>query len=431
MSAAVQSLSPLILPPDGTGANIQQRTPTASANSPLFGLEPTSLLSQLINYLAYQGGPLNYRVWGALSCVAGAMERRSFIHNAAGVIYPNLFIMLLARPGVGKSLVVNPIQQLWTDTLLLNVGSQTTTSAAIIDQIKRSRSERTLGGTTYNTSCLLFASSEFGSLTSSYDQTLFSRLSDIYDGRVDYKSETRGGGEIILDAPLVHILIGVQPQFLATMLPETAWQQGFMARFHLIYSEEITELTFEQMFFPTEIIKEKDKLHVEIVRQLKRICHFHGQFTWHPEAAQQLFQWKREGMPPVPTHPRLETYSTRRFIHCCKLCMIIAASSFRLEITLSDFLSAQQILLNSEQNLADIFNSMNQSSEGEKIEQIYHWLITKFAASPAGIPMTMFQNYLGSVVGVPMLERMFNHLQIADVIRINGDKVKPGERNNG
>lgn len=359
------------------------------------------------------------------------MERRSFLHNAAGLIYPNLFIMLLARPGVGKSLIVNPVQQLWTDTLLLNVGSQTTTSAAIIDQIKRSRSERTLGGTTYNTSCLLFASSEFGSLTSSYDQPLFSRLSDIYDGRTDYKSETRGGGEIILDAPLVHILIGAQPQFLASMLPETAWQQGFMARFHLIYSEETTELTFEQMFSPQKLLLEKEKLHHEIVRQLKRICHFHGQFTWQHEAAQALFDWRQAGLPPVPTHPRLETYSTRRFIHCCKLCMIIAASSFRTEISYSDFLTAQMILLDSETALSDVFNAMNQTTEGEKIEQIYHWLISKFATQPTGVPMTMFHNYLATLVGVPMLERMFNHLLVADVIRVTGDKVRPGERQNG
>lgn len=353
------------------------------------------------------------------------------METGAGIIFPNLFIMLLARPGVGKSLIANPVKALWDDTLLLRVGSQTTTSAAVIDQIKRAKTERRIGGIDYNSSCLLFASSEFGSLTSSYDQALFSRLSDIYDGRPDFKSETRGGGEIILENPLIHLLVGAQPQFLASMLPESAWQQGFMARFHLIHSDEKTELSEESLFYPKELLVKKSKLHAEIVKNLKKICHFHGQFTWELNASKEFYNWIQAGLPPVPTHPKLETYSTRRLVHICKLCMIIAASSFRHVIQLKDLETAKKILFESEENLGEVFHAMVQTSTGDQIEQIYHWLLQKCLLSPEGISMTTFQNYLGMTVGIPMLERMYDHLQISDVIRVTGDKVLPGERNNG
>jgi hypothetical protein len=52
--------------------------------------------------------------------------------------------MLVARPGVGKSLIVNPVLDLWKSCPLLKVGSQTMTYASYIDETKSAFTERTL-----------------------------------------------------------------------------------------------------------------------------------------------------------------------------------------------------------------------------------------------------------------------------------------------
>jgi hypothetical protein len=354
------------------------------------------------------------------------------METSAGKIFPNLFVMLVARPGVGKSLIVNPVLDLWKSCPLLKVGSQTMTYASYIDETKSAFTERTLGNSSFKSSALLLGASEFGSLTPTYDQSLLTRMADIYDGRDEFDSSTRGGEGIIkLYAPLVHILVGITPKFLGSVVPDTAWQQGFMARFHILYSDEHTKLTREQMFFPQKIIEEKNRLKAIAVKKLLKICHFYGEFTWEKEAADLLFNWANAGMPPVPTHPKLETYSTRRFVHCVKMCMIIAASSFRHVISISDFSLAKHLLLSSEETLADTFVAMNQTAEAEQVDQIYHWLIQQIIRVPQGIPMAAFQTFLGTIVGVHMLERMYNHLIVSDVIRINGDRVTPGERANG
>lgn len=354
------------------------------------------------------------------------------METSAGKIFPNLFIMLVARPGVGKSLIVNPVLDLWKACPLLRVGSQTMTYASYIDETKAALKERTLGGTNFKSSALLLGASEFGSLTPAYDQSLLTRMADIYDGREEFDSSTRGGEGIIkLFAPLVHILVGITPKFLGSVVPDTAWQQGFMARFHILYSDEHTKLTKEQMFYPQKLIAEKKKLAAEATKKLTKICHFYGEFTWEPDAAEELFLWNTAGLPPVPTHPKLETYCTRRFVHTIKLCMIVAAASFRHVINMNDFQIAKKLLLSSEETLADTFVAMNQTAEAEQIDQIYHWLTLQMTRSPTGIPMPAFQTFLGTICGVHMLERMYNHLEISDVIRVSNGRVTPGERSNG
>ena len=352
------------------------------------------------------------------------------METAAGTIFPNLFIMLVARPGIGKSLVLSPVKDLWEACPLLTVGSQTLTYASLIDEIKTSYKERTLGGRTYKSSAILLGASEFGSLTPSYDQSLLTRLADIYDGRPDFSSSTRGDGIIKLINPLVHMLVGITPKFLGSVIPDTAWQQGFMARMHIIFSDEETSFTKEQLFSPKQLIEEKEKMQREIIKKIIALCHFHGQFSWDNEAAEAIYEWNVTGRKPVPGHPKLETYCTRRFVHTCKLSMIIAAASQRHNISLNDFTCARMFLLESEETLAETFSAMSQSSDSDQIDQIYHWLILQAANNPIGVTIPAFHNYLASVVGIHMLERMYNHLEISHVIHVANNHVTPGDRQN-
>lgn len=352
------------------------------------------------------------------------------METTAGIIYPNLFIMLVARPGVGKSLIINPILDIWKACPLLSTGSQTLTSASFIDELKASYRERTLGGKTYKSSALLLGSSEFGSLTPAYDQSLLTRMADIYDGRPDFDSSTRGDGIIKIPYPLVHFIVGITPKFLGGVVPDTAWQQGFMARIHLIFSDERTSLTKEQLFSPKLLIKEKEELQREVIKKIIALCHFHGEFSWSTDAAEAMYQWVSAGLPPVPGHPKLETYCVRRFVHTCKLSMIIAAASQRHQISLNDFLCAKMFLLESEETLGETFTAMNQSTDADQIDQIYHWLILQCAADNNGVKIPAFHNYLATIVGIHMIERMYNHLEISRVINVSNNRVTPGDRQN-
>ena len=59
--------------------------------------------------------PELFRRWGAIALVAGAMERRVWTRTKAGEVFPNLYTLLVAPPGVGKQ-IIDIIGMLWMQT---------------------------------------------------------------------------------------------------------------------------------------------------------------------------------------------------------------------------------------------------------------------------------------------------------------------------
>lgn len=61
-------------------------------------------IDAFIRYTAPLPSPEIFRRWAAISGVAGALERRVFTRLAGRPIYPNLYALMVAPPGVGKCL---------------------------------------------------------------------------------------------------------------------------------------------------------------------------------------------------------------------------------------------------------------------------------------------------------------------------------------
>src|SRR5438067_5724999 len=59
--------------------------------------------------------PELFRLWSAIALVGGALERRVWINNGDGTVFPNMFILLVAPPGVGK-FVIEEVRSLWTES---------------------------------------------------------------------------------------------------------------------------------------------------------------------------------------------------------------------------------------------------------------------------------------------------------------------------
>ena len=64
-------------------------------------------------------------------------------------------------------------------------------------------------------------------------------LNHLYDCP-PYKERKRGKGiEYELENAQLNLLAGTQPAYLNNLLPEGAWQQGFMSRTIIVYSGEV------------------------------------------------------------------------------------------------------------------------------------------------------------------------------------------------
>src|SRR5882724_11244346 len=196
----------------------------------------------LDQYMSYTDGitsPEIYRLWSGISAIAGALERRVWVETSRGVLYPNMFCLLVGPPGVGKSNAISIVEELWYSSKKFKVAPNNVTKAALVDALLEADRKIILpnGGGLVEYHCLLTSSSEFGVLVPAHDLEFLSVLNYIYDNPKVYRENRRSlNKNIEIIHPQITILAGTQPGFLASLLPEEAWSMGFTSRIIMIYA---------------------------------------------------------------------------------------------------------------------------------------------------------------------------------------------------
>ena len=325
--------------------------------------------------------PSRFKLWAAISLVAGALERRVFIKTSDWrPIYPNFYIVLVAPPGVGKY-VINHARDLWKETLepgtsapAFHVASDSLTNASLIDELARAACTRIIPvGPMLQYHSLLVASEELQVLLPAYDQSIIGKLNSLWNSGGDY-SETRRTGpvkEVKIDKPCLNILAGAQPGYFASTFPEEAWNTGLARRLFMVYA---TETPHQSLWKPT---KNLDPLRRKILSQLAVMSSLCGAMKWTPEAAEHIDKWHMAGEPghggpPIPRHSKLAQYCRSRTVNAIKLAGISAISrTSNLVIELCDVERGIDWMLEAESMMPDIFRAMIGKSDIQVIEETH------------------------------------------------------------
>jgi hypothetical protein len=174
------------------------------------------------------------------------LERRVWTHIRPEPLYPNLYILFVSPPGGGKSSTIGRAKDLidgiWKpygdEKQKLKMAPDDITKASLIDALHQAVrfSSDDLGS---EFSALYLAPDEFGTALSFLAVDLLSFISKMYDAPRSFLEQRRGRGAkpLVIPFPIMNIIAGVQPSFLAQNVPELAWGQGFLSRFVLIYAQ--------------------------------------------------------------------------------------------------------------------------------------------------------------------------------------------------
>ncbi len=305
--------------------------------------------------------PQIFRLWAGISCIAGALEHRVTASTSMGKIYPNLYVLLVSPPGIGKSEALKPTRELWMGTKHIKVAPNSTTKAALLDVLESSHQIETDNPTKlieYHS--LSMASSEFGVLLPSHDMEFLSVLTDIYDNPKVFSESRRTSKSVDIINPQLNIIAGTQPGYLASLFPEEAWSMGFMSRVIMVYSGSAPRLGLFD-----------DYAHLttdSLLTGLKQMVMTNAECGWAHSAQVELSRWYEQGLPPIPSHSRLSNYCARRLVHVIKLAIISTVSRTNgsgnpLVITLFDVDRARNWLLAAEQVMPDVFRAMAGKSD--------------------------------------------------------------------
>lgn len=335
-----------------------------------------------VEYSSPLPSPGLWRRWAGIFILAAAMERRLWIKTSIGNLYPNLYVVLVGPPGVGKTLMTSQVRNfLYTltdekDQNAFHLAAASETHASLVDSLKDA-TRRYIPpdmGEIQNYNALTLVSNELGVLLPEYDPAMMSKLTDLYDG-YPYSERRRGNNiNFTIPSPTINMIAATTPSFLVDTLPEGAWDQGFLSRSMLAFS---AETMYRDLFSD---IKFQDVLVRELGEDLRRVFALYGKMSFTDEAVSAIQNWDSKGRPPLPDHPKLLHYNTRRAAHLLKLCMVACISSGdTLQITIDHFRTAMDWLLEIENYMPEIFKAMSGGGDARAMEECWYYIATLYA----------------------------------------------------
>lgn len=392
-----------------------------------------SFIDSFCAYMKEKGSPPIFSRWAAIFAVSAAMERKVWIKTLKGVLYPNQYIIIVGPPGAGKTLATGVIRDMLVELVTddargLRVAPTSVSKASLIDAINDAKrafiNARPKNGepAVDEFNSLTVLSNELGVFLPSYENDFMNVLTDIYDCR--HYSETRRSAKINIkvERPQLNLIAATTPSYLNNLLPEGAWDQGFLSRTILVYSgaEEPGELFGE--------IAHDDATFQRLVSDIRDISQLYGRMEFTEEAAEAITSWHKAKGPPEPDHPKLTHYNTRRTAHLLKLCTIAAASTGNdRKITLEHYVQALDWLVEAEGVMPDIFKSMTTGGAGRAMEEAWHFVYTLYIKENKPIHESRLTRFLSERVPIHDVGRIIEVMEKAGIIIRKIDLEKGGQ----
>jgi hypothetical protein len=385
-------------------------------------IKQRKLVNWIDGFYAYTAGlpsPDLFRKWGAISAVAGALERRVWITTNVAPLYPNLFCVLVGPPGVGKTVVTRTVQKLWQSLDDHHLASSSVSKASLMDELREAERKGVVtnkdgqgGFGQFNFNSLKILANELGVLIPGYDNEFMNVLTDVYDGHPYSERKRSAALKFMIDKPQLNLLAATTPSYLNNVMPEGAWTQGFISRVNLIYSGDSH---LQDLFSDNS---RNEKLGKELTFDLNSIGKLYGPMQFEPDARIGFTQWHLAGGPPQPDHPKLATYNIRRSAHLLKLCMVASASSGdSLNITLENFTEALDWLLEAESHMPDIFKAMNAGGDSTVINEAWHFLYTLYIKDKKPILENRLVNFIQQRTPAHNVMKIVEIMQKAGLIK--------------
>ena len=379
----------------------------------------TSWIESFVKHTDNLDAPETFRRWAAITTVAATCEQKIWLKSGGGILYPNLYVVLVGHPGVGKTRTIRKAKEYMLELPEYHIAPTSMTAASLIDQLVDSkRMIVRLPDPPIEYNSMLIAADELGAFVHKYDNEMIAVLSAFYDP--DPYGHNRRGKDIKIKirSPQLNILCGSTPSNLIQFIPEGAWDQGFTSRLILVFSDE--RIIGDDFAAVTRTISD-DLLH-----DLKVINAQVGEYTVTEDYRNLVNSWREAGEEPRPDHPKLLHYNTRRRAHLYKLSVISAIDRSNAPIlTAEDFHRSKRWLEEVEIFMGDIFKAGAIGADAQAMEEIYHFAVNIGKTVPEHRLINFAAQRVPAHSVVRVLEVMMksNRLEVAGVDKNTGART--------
>lgn len=332
------------------------------------------LFDLYFRYVEDTEAPIIYHRWSLLTGVGAFLGRQFYLSTGLGRTFPNMYTMLVGNPGTRKSSAIKTSRRMLSTAGYSTFSADRTTKEKFLLDLegitdedeylakvggrakKRDESPRdileSLGLVTGDSGHdgipkeVFIVADEFNEFAGTGNIDFLSTLGSLWDWddeNLTYKQRFKNSKSISIFQPTISLLGGNTHTSLQATFPAAAIGQGFLSRLILVHSEPSgRKITFPRK--PDESIAVRmGELFNTIRNEVK------GEATFTKMAEQALDTiyrtWK-----DIEDY-RFKHYSTRRFTHLQKLCMITAACRLSVKIDIQDVILANTILTFTEKDM--------------------------------------------------------------------------------
>jgi Protein of unknown function (DUF3987) len=352
-----------------------------------------------------------------LATLSAIVERRAWVHTGHGSIWPNIFVLLTAPPGGGKTIITRAITDLIRDMKVDNskkprIAANSLTKSAMVDTLEEAVRFEVVEGQPEEWHSMAIINAEFGVVFPVFDQAFLSHLSNFWDCEREFEERTRTNKSKFISNPHVMMLGGIQPKLLNDTFPESSWGQGFFARTTIVYVPEMPKVKFFRRSRPDFTV------HSQLVAGLEKLVIRWGELYIAPAVIEAFEAWEADDFKPFPTHPRLAGYVERRKMHAIKLAILYALSSEHELIELPDFDRARSLLERTEENLADLFVAMGSHEFSSVMDETVHFVLSQYVGTKKAVGQQALVGFVSQRAQPIHVEPIINTLVASGRLRL-------------
>lgn len=342
--------------------------------------------------------PARFHFWSAASCIASTLKRSVWIDQPTWRMYPNLYVVLVGRPGIGKGAAMNPAISLLKEAGTSNVLSDRITMEYVLEKLSKgfpkiSKNGNATGIQLGKEASTLIVSTEL-SVFITASQFSITCLTDLWDCREGvYQYGTRGKGEWNINEPLVNLLGASAQEWLVKSIPADAVGGGFTRRVNFVLGTKEVKVAGSREVW--------DAYKPLLVEDLRYMSLLRGPFKMTKSAEKLLRIYQDTCDPDEFDDMASSVYKASKWTNAAKLAQVLSVSrGDDMTINELDLQMAIDKIEDVAKDLKRVFRSVGESDLANASDRVIRFLEAKGYASRQDILAFNWRNFTSNELDV-------------------------------
>lgn len=392
-------------------------------------LQEQDFISAYREYVSNTIAPRLYNEWASIIAVSSILSQQAWIERGYYKIFPNLYVMLIGKPGAGKGTTCAILQGVLQDAGYQNFAPDRTTKEKFLVDLEEgfASSHEDIGffpGTATPTdeffktpmgdsssgerlcSDVLILAEELSDFFGTDNLDFIAMLTKLWSFTGAYRQRIKTGRSVKINQPCINMFAATTHDSFQITFPSRLLGTGFLARFILIYGT----LSKDEIAFPKRPSSEGRET---LGRQLREIKN-------RVVGGINISNTERVALEEILVHytgpedGRFENYKTRRFVQLLKLAICFCASRLSQDLSFADIQNANTLLFATEQEMGKALGEFGKSRNSEVANKIMQFLYQ--ATKPANA-ITLWMLVSSDLAKQAELAEILNNLLSAQKIR--------------